>query len=227
MALLPILGELGLVLYDLEIARGTGRISVTVDRDGGVGVPGKGVTIEETAQVTRKFLYLLETTDLVSFAWSLEVSSPGIERSLRSLRHFEYALGQRCRVVLAEPVEGQIVLDGIVQSVSADGEVEIQVGGRAQVTPEMHGRQTHRAVVSGVDRVIDAASNTFRVRLELRNPDGKLPPGLRCKADLIAQPAAADAAPRPGDKGARPALQGTVRKPSAESAAAPLTAAAR
>lgn len=130
MALLPILGELGLVLYDLEIARGTGRISVTVDRDGAVGVPGKGVTIEETAQVTRKFLYLLETTDLVSFAWSLEVSSPGIERSLRSLRHFEYALGQRCRVVLAEPVEGQIVLDGIVQSVSADGEVEIQVGGR-------------------------------------------------------------------------------------------------
>ena len=67
---------------------------------------------------------------------------------------------------------------------------QIQVGGRAQVTPEMHGRQAHLAVVSGVDRVIDAASNTFRVRLELRNTGGQLPPGLRCKADLIAQPAA-------------------------------------
>lgn len=104
---------------------------------------------------------------------------------------------------------------------------QIQVGARAQVTPEMHGRQTHLAVVSGVDRVIDAASNTFRVRLELRNPDGKLPPGLRCKADLIAQPAAADAAPRPGDRSARPALQGAARKPSADPAAAPLTTAVR
>ncbi|MFN0162035.1 MAG: hypothetical protein ACKVQQ_12450, partial [Burkholderiales bacterium] len=35
-----------------------------------------------------------------------------------------------------------------------------------------------------VDRVIDAASSTFRVRLELPNPDAKLPAGLRCKVDL-------------------------------------------
>lgn len=119
------------MLYDLEVARGTGRISVTVDREGAVGVPGQGVTIEETAQVTRKFLYLLETTDLVSFAWSLEVSSPGIERALRSQLHFEYAVGQRCRVVLSEAVEGQIVLDGVVESVSADGAVVMRVGDRA------------------------------------------------------------------------------------------------
>jgi multidrug efflux pump subunit AcrA (membrane-fusion protein) len=35
-----------------------------------------------------------------------------------------------------------------------------------------------------VDRVIDAATNTFRVRLELPNPGGVLPAGLRCKVDL-------------------------------------------
>jgi len=68
----------------------------------------------------------------------------------------------------------------------------IAVGSKAQVTPELLTRQAHTALVTGVDRVIDAASNTFRVRLELANQDGKLPPGLRCKADLVARvPAAA------------------------------------
>jgi hypothetical protein len=40
------------------------------------------------------------------------------------------------------------------------------------------------ATVSHVDRVLDAASNSFRVRLSLPNPNYRLPAGLRCKADL-------------------------------------------
>jgi membrane fusion protein, heavy metal efflux system len=62
---------------------------------------------------------------------------------------------------------------------------QVAVGSKAQVTPEMLNRRALTATVSGVDRVIDAASHTFRVRLELANPGGKLPPGLRCKADLL------------------------------------------
>ena len=42
-----------------------------------------------------------------------------------------------------------------------------------------------------VDRVIDGASNTFRVRMELPNADLSLPAGLRCKADLGGPPAPA------------------------------------
>jgi RND family efflux transporter MFP subunit len=63
---------------------------------------------------------------------------------------------------------------------------QIAVGSRASVTPELLTRQARAAMVIGVDRVIDAASNTFRVRLELPNPGHQLPPGLRCKADLTA-----------------------------------------
>lgn len=63
---------------------------------------------------------------------------------------------------------------------------QVAVGAKAQVTPELLQRQSRTAVVTGVDRVIDAASNTYRVRLELPNPGGRLPPGLRCKADLVA-----------------------------------------
>jgi membrane fusion protein, heavy metal efflux system len=61
---------------------------------------------------------------------------------------------------------------------------QIKPGRKASVVPELFNRNTHMAVVKTVDRVIDAASNTFRVRLELPNPDGALPAGLRCKIDL-------------------------------------------
>ena len=50
--------------------------------------------------------------------------------------------------------------------------------------PELFNRASVVATVKTVDRLIDAASNTFRVRLELPNPNGALPAGLRCKVDL-------------------------------------------
>ena len=61
---------------------------------------------------------------------------------------------------------------------------QVALGQKVTVVPELLNRDERVAVVKGVDRVIDAASNTFRVRLELANPDGRLPAGLRCKADL-------------------------------------------
>ncbi len=53
------------------------------------------------------------------------------------------------------------------------------------------------ATVIVVDRVIDAASNSFRVRLELPNPDNALPPGLRCKLEFEGMATAENAAGKP------------------------------
>ncbi len=61
---------------------------------------------------------------------------------------------------------------------------QVEVGQTATVAPELFNRSSHTAIVKTVDRLIDAASNTFRVRLELPNPNGALPAGLRCKVDL-------------------------------------------
>jgi multidrug efflux pump subunit AcrA (membrane-fusion protein) len=52
------------------------------------------------------------------------------------------------------------------------------------VLPEFPGATPRQAKVTLVDRVIDGASNTFRLRMELPNPDLSLPAGLRCKVDL-------------------------------------------
>jgi membrane fusion protein, heavy metal efflux system len=71
----------------------------------------------------------------------------------------------------------------------------IDVGMKGIVTPELLNTKPHTAVVKTVDRVIDAATNTFRVRLELPNPKHELPAGLRCKTDLGLKPPVAAGAP--------------------------------
>ena len=57
----------------------------------------------------------------------------------------------------------------------------IKLGMRADVTPENSVGKAYKARVTIVDRVIDAASGTFGVRLELPNPKYRLPAGLKCK----------------------------------------------
>jgi len=61
---------------------------------------------------------------------------------------------------------------------------QVLVGQKGQVVPELVDRRVLTATVKTVDRLIDAASNTFRVRLELPNPGATLPAGLRCRVDL-------------------------------------------
>lgn len=58
----------------------------------------------------------------------------------------------------------------------------IGVGSRATVIPEAPLNTPLEAMVTVVDRVVDAASGTFGVRLEMPNPDNRLPAGLKCKA---------------------------------------------
>jgi RND family efflux transporter MFP subunit len=67
----------------------------------------------------------------------------------------------------------------VIMPVSTLGSVK--VGMQAQVKPEAPVGGVYKAKVTIVDKVVDAASGTFGVRLELPNPDYKLPPGLKCK----------------------------------------------
>lgn len=81
------------------------------------------------------------------------------------------------RIAAVDPLRVDVLVPA-----SAFGQVEPGMTGA--VVPELFNRSRHVATVKTVDRVIDAASNTFRVRLELPNPNGALPAGLRCKVDL-------------------------------------------
>lgn len=78
----------------------------------------------------------------------------------------------------------------------------IENGMSAQVFPELASSGTQTATVVSVDRVIDGASGTFDVRLELPNPDYKIPSGLRCQVEFSDRAAAPAASIEPFAHGA-------------------------
>ncbi|MEY2892551.1 MAG: hypothetical protein RJA98_2459 [Pseudomonadota bacterium] len=79
----------------------------------------------------------------------------------------------------------------------------VATGDRVGVLPELPGAVPLIARVTHIDKVIDASSNTFRVRLALPNPDDKVPAGARCKVDAAFMAGAA-AGPTDAAKGAAP-----------------------
>ena len=78
------------------------------------------------------------------------------------------------RIVSINPLHVEVM-------VPASSFGQIKTGMVAMVMPELPDAQSVEAKVSLVDKLIDGASNTFRVRLELPNPDNALPAGPRCK----------------------------------------------
>lgn len=81
------------------------------------------------------------------------------------------------RVAVVNPLRVEVVLPSTFYSA-------VRTGMSVTVTPDFPGASPRLARVTVVDRLIDGASNTFRIRLELPNADLSLPAGLRCKAEL-------------------------------------------
>jgi len=110
---------------------------------------------------------------------------------------------------------------------------KIKQGMGANVKPDMAEATPQAAKVVVVDKVIDAASNSFRVRLELPNPNYQLPPGLRCKVDFdLGAPTAENVQPKPASlptPAARPSADNVQPKPATAPSAdsAPQKSAAR
>lgn len=67
----------------------------------------EGVTIDDCAEFSRKVSAVLDTEDFISSAYVLEVSSPGIERGLYSIKDFEKFAGQNAKVKTDAPINGQ------------------------------------------------------------------------------------------------------------------------
>ncbi len=98
----PVVGRLGYELIELEYAPGQGRslLRLFIDREAGVGVA-------DCERVSREVGALLDLEDPIPGAYTLEVSSPGFDRLLRTPAHFGRFLGSRVFVELKEPREGR------------------------------------------------------------------------------------------------------------------------
>ncbi|HEY6002261.1 MAG TPA: ribosome maturation factor RimP [Anaeromyxobacter sp.] len=97
----PVLARDGYELVDVEWVRGGGRwtLRVFIDRPG-------GVNIDDCQVASRTIDPILDVADFIEPAYDLEVSSPGLDRPLRTQEHFERYKGQRVHVKAYGPVAG-------------------------------------------------------------------------------------------------------------------------
>lgn len=80
-----------------------------------------GVTIDELTTMSRRLGDVIEVHDLVPGRYTLEVSSPGINRRLRQPDHFRRYIGKRVRVRTLEPSDGRRTFVGVLRDVRAGG----------------------------------------------------------------------------------------------------------
>ncbi|MGI9624792.1 MAG: ribosome maturation factor RimP [Acidimicrobiales bacterium] len=104
---LPLIESAGLKLYDVEV---NGPIlRVTVDGP-------NGVLLDDLAELTKTFSRALDEADPLPSSYTLEVSSPGLERRLRTAAHFEGAVGEEVSIKLGPHVDGPRRVRGTIQS---------------------------------------------------------------------------------------------------------------
>jgi ribosome maturation factor RimP len=114
----PLLARLGYELIELEYvpARGRGAVRLFIDKPEGIG-------LDDCERVSHEVSALLDVEDPIPGAYTLEVSSPGDDRVLRTRAHFDRFVGSRVHVELLAPRAGRRRYTGTLRSVADDGVV--------------------------------------------------------------------------------------------------------
>ena len=125
----PVVEGAGVELVDVAFEGTGGRrtLRVTVDRDG-------GLDLDAIAALSDKIARRLDLEDFGEDRYELEVSTPGIERSLRTPAQFARALGQQVKVKTTEPLEGARVHTGALVDSDDDG-IVLEVDGAPRRVP--------------------------------------------------------------------------------------------
>ena len=119
----PIVTDHGLEIVDADLVGGGGRrrLRVVVDTPQGDGL----VTVGDCAAVSREIGHALDIADLVSGAYVLEVSSPGVDRVLGREKDFERCVGRRIAIETRAPMDGRRNFRGELLAFEG-GEVRVQ-----------------------------------------------------------------------------------------------------
>jgi len=120
--LTPVIEALGYQCWGIEyIAQGRHSVlRVYIDHD-------NGVLIEDCVTVSRQLSAVMDVEDPISSEYTLEVSSPGIDRPLFTLEQFAAFVGEQVKIKLRSPVEERRSFQGLIRSVE-DQDVVVQMG---------------------------------------------------------------------------------------------------
>jgi ribosome maturation factor RimP len=148
----PVVQQHGLELVDAHIGQGPGRSLVRVVLD---TLEGDGlVTVGDCAAVSREIGHGLDAEDFLSGSYTLEVCSPGVDRTLGREKDFVRAVGGRVQLVTKAPVSGKrrfrgklLAFDGSqahVQTDSGDFSIPFEQIARAQAFYPFAARESKR-----------------------------------------------------------------------------------
>ena len=107
-------GSYGLEIFDVQFRReGQGLVlRVRIDRPGPAATADESVSVDDCAQISRDLSAMLDVEDVVPDAYTLEVSSPGLDRPLRHADDYRRFSGRRAKLVMREAVDGQKYFKG-------------------------------------------------------------------------------------------------------------------
>ena len=137
--LAPLVEGLGYELWELEYSpgRGNGFLRLYIDA-------AAGITLEDCEQVSRAVSEVLDAEDPIPGQYTLEVSSPGLERPLRTAEHFARFVGETVAVETVQAIEGRRRFKGALAAAGAEA-VEVEVDGKRWTLPLSGIRKAHLA----------------------------------------------------------------------------------
>jgi len=117
----------GLTIWDIQSRRELSGhvVRVFIDRPGPASTPEDSVSIEDCAEVNREMSTILDVEDPLSIAYTLEVSSPGLDRPLRGEDDYRRFAGRLAKVVVSEAVDNQKAFEGRLRGLDG-GEVLLE-----------------------------------------------------------------------------------------------------
>jgi len=112
----------GIEIFDVQFRREAGGmiLRIQIDRPGPAATAEESVSVEDCATISREMSAILDVEEIVPSEYILEVSSPGLDRPLRSADDYRRFTGRRAKVVTREPVDGQTFLRGTLGGVDED-----------------------------------------------------------------------------------------------------------
>jgi ribosome maturation factor RimP len=130
----PPIEALGFDVVDIEFAQAGrgGVLRIFIDRR--AQDSGLGITVDDCANVSHAVSQVLETQDPIKGHYTLEVSSPGFDRILRTRAHFERFVGARIFAELKVPIDGRRRFVGELKSIAGDT-IVVEVDGKAHSLP--------------------------------------------------------------------------------------------
>ena len=123
----------GLDIFDVELRREGGQqvLRVVLDRPGPNRTAEESVSLEDCARVSEELSAILDVEDVVpADRYTLEVSSPGLDRPLRHADDYRRFAGRRAKIVTSEPVARQTAFAGRVLGVEGDDVLFESEGGK-------------------------------------------------------------------------------------------------